>query len=134
MEALFLWHQTLFVEIPSPAGTRVTLNSSQNSIWICVIDFKVNSPAVTEQVMWCNECHKHHVPKEFCISCGACLVRDYGYPDDDKDYCIRLVRCLTCSALNTVEYNIVERDPSDSQPVIEELQKTFDELWRSGSD
>ena len=134
MEVLFLWDQTLFLEIPSPAGSFVSSNSSQNSTSICVIDFKVNSPALTGQIMWCNECHKQHVPQEFCISCGTCLLRDYGYPDDDKDYCIRLVKCLTCGTLNTVEYNTAETGPEDSQPILEELKKRFDELWYSGSD
>ena len=79
--------------------------------------------------MWCNECNRHHSSHDFCSSCGTCLIGEYGYPNDDKDYCIRLVMCLSCNALNTMEYNTTDSSPDDGPPIMSEMKKAFDELW-----
>jgi hypothetical protein len=34
-----------------------------------------------------------------------------------------------CHALNTIEYDIVELPNKNGPPTVQELEKTFDELW-----
>jgi hypothetical protein len=79
--------------------------------------------------MWCDECQKEHSPQEFCASCGTCLLGVHGYQHDIKNYCIRVLMCLMCNALNTIEYDIVELTSKNGPPTVRELEKTFDELW-----
>ncbi|UCD88078.1 MAG: hypothetical protein JSV01_10170 [Desulfobacterales bacterium] len=79
--------------------------------------------------MWCDECQKEHTLQEFCSCCGTCLLGEYGYPHDTKNYSIRISMCLICNALNTIEYDIVEPPHEKGPPTVEELEKTFDELW-----
>jgi len=79
--------------------------------------------------MWCHECKKEHAPQEFCTCCGTCLLGEYGYQHDVRNYCIRVLMCLMCNALNTIEYDMAEPPNANAPPTVQELEKTFDELW-----
>jgi hypothetical protein len=91
--------------------------------------WKVTLSGHKEQTMWCSECKREHTPQELCDSCGTCLLGEHSHPHDDEEYCIRLVKCIVCNALNTIEYNTVEQPPEDGPPTVQELEKTFDEHW-----
>jgi len=79
--------------------------------------------------MWCDECKREHMLQEFCSSCGTCLLGEYGYPHENKNYSIRISMCLMCNALNTIEYDAIEPDHENGPTTVQELEKTFDELW-----
>ena len=79
--------------------------------------------------MWCHECEKEHIPQEFCTCCGTCLLGACGHQHDARNYSIRVFMCLTCHALNTVEYDMTEPCSENGPPTVQELEKTFDELW-----
>jgi hypothetical protein len=79
--------------------------------------------------MWCDDCKQERVPQEFCSSCGTCLLGEYGYPHDIRDHRIRIFMCLTCNALNTIEYDTAEPSHENGPVTVQELEKTFDEFW-----